>query len=44
MELPIENPSQVVIHKELFQELSSPNRLITINVNYNFVCLKELTH
>ena len=36
MELPIENPSQVVLHKELFQELSSPNKLISISVRYNY--------
>jgi hypothetical protein len=27
-----ENPNQVVLHKELFLELSSPNRLISLNV------------
>lgn len=27
-----ENPNQVVLHKELFQEMKSPNRLISINV------------
>ena len=37
MELPIENASQVVMHKELFQELSSPSRLVSINVS--FICI-----
>lgn len=37
MEIPSENANQVVMHKELFLELNSQDRLISINVSANFI-------